>query len=220
MARILPIVGIAIAVVAAIVIAIVFAMGQGGGKPTSSPTPTTTASPSQKPDTQPTGCLGGRNRDASMVLAAQKAAPHTEIGAVELATSMVRWSFRYPGTNVQDAQTVSDAIISLEASAAFRDLAGTAAQNPNTSGGAVPDGTKFYLTTANGVWRVEASTANAVSVSVGAVYVINGAVSPQLKSSTTFSLVWETGAWRIKSGSIDRTTEELFSIGNAFTGGC
>ena len=155
-----------------------------------------------------------------MVLAAQKAAPHTQTGAVELAAAMVRWSFRYPGTSVADAQKISDAIISPEATATFRDLAGTAAKNPNTSGGAVPDGTPFYLTTANGVWHVESSTTDAVTVSVGAIYVINGAVSPQLKSSTTFSLVWENGGWRIKSGSIDRTTEELFSIGNAFTGGC
>ncbi|MEO6116347.1 MAG: hypothetical protein ABIP33_08190 [Pseudolysinimonas sp.] len=200
--------------------AIVFATGQGGNKATTSPSPTTTATVSQDSSARPTGCLGGRNRDAAMLLAAQKDAPHTESGAVDLASAMVRWSFRYPGTSVPDAQTISDAIISPEASASFRDLAGTAAQDTNTSGGAVPDGTPFYLTTANGVWHIESSTVNAVSVSVGAIYVINGAVSPQLKSSTTFSLVWESGAWRIKSGSIDRTTEELFSIGNAFTGGC
>jgi hypothetical protein len=214
------IIAIAVVIVAAIIIAVVIATGRGGAAPTGSPKPTTTASASQNPDAQPTGCLGGRNRDAAMLLAAQKAAPHTQTGAIELATSMVRWSFRYPGTSVADAQTISDAIISPEASASFRDLAGTAAQNPNTSGGAVPDGTPFYLTTTNGVWHVESSTANAVAVSVGAIYVINGAVSPQLKSSTTFSLIWEHGAWRIKSGSIDRTTEELFSIGNSFTGGC
>jgi hypothetical protein len=219
MHRIIVIIG-AIVLVVAVVIVLVMTTASGNKRtdPTGSPTPTATTS--QSADTAPTGCLGGRNRDAAMLLAAQKAAPHTMNGAVELATAMVRWSFRYPGTSVEDAHTISDAVISSTASASFKDLAGTAAQNPNTSGGAVPDGTPFYLTTANGVWHVESSSSDAVSVSIGAVYVVNGAVSPQLRSSTTFSLVWERGAWRIKSGSIDRTTEDLFRVGEAFTGGC
>lgn len=214
--RLLLIVGAIVLVGAVVVVLIV----TNGSARTTGPTnsPTTTSSPSA--DAAPTGCLGGRGRDAAMLLAAQKAAPHTTSGAVELATAMVRWSFRYPGTSIEDAQTISDAIISSTASASFKDLAGTAAQNPNTSGGAVPDGTPFYLSTANGVWHVESSSADAVAVSIGAVYVVNGAVSPQLRSSTTFSLVWERGAWRVKSGSIDRTTEDLFRIGEAFTGGC
>lgn len=208
----------AIVVVAAVIVVLILTNGSNKTNgPTSSPMPTVKAS--QSADAAPTGCLGGRGRDAAMLLAAQKAAPHTTNGAVELATAMVRWSFRYPGTSVGDAQTVSDAIISSTASAKFKDLAGTAAQNPNTSGGAVPDGTPFYLSTSNGVWHVESNSTDAVAVSIGAVYVVNGAVSPQLRSSTTFSLVWERGAWRIKSGSIDRTTEDLFRIGEAFTGG-
>jgi hypothetical protein len=216
----IPVIIGAIVLVVAVVIVLVITTASGNKKtdPTSSPTPS--AITSQSADTAPTGCLGGRNRDAAMLLAAQKAAPHTTNGAIEVATALVRWTFRSPIFDAQEAIEVSNKVIASTATPEFKDLAGGAAANPNNSGGVVPDGTPFYLSTAQGVWYLDSTTSNEVKVSIGAAYVVNGAVSPQLRSSTTVDMVWETGGWHAKSGSITRTTEELFKIGTGFTGGC
>jgi hypothetical protein len=155
-----------------------------------------------------------------MVLAAQNAAPHTAAGAVEVATALVRWTFRSPIFNAQEANQVSEKIMSPSATPEFRDLAGGAVKNPNNSGGVVPDGTPFYLSTAQGVWYLDSAGNDTVKVSIGAAYVVNGVVSPQLRSSSTVVMVWEAGGWHAQSGSIDHTTEELFRIGTPFTGGC
>jgi len=216
--RLLLIVGATVIVVAVIVVLIVTNGSAKTTRPTNSPKPTTTTS--QSADAAPSGCLGGTSRNAAMVIAAQKAAPHTTNGAVEVATALVRWTFRSPIFNAQEANEVRDKIIASSATPEFKDLAGGAASNPNNSGGVVPDGTNFYLSTAQGVWYIESATSNEVKVSIGAAYVINGAVSPQLRSSSTVDMVWETGGWHAKSGSITRTTEDLFKIGTGFTGGC
>jgi hypothetical protein len=210
---------IAIVIVGLIVAFVAINLNQHPAHPEASntPTPTRTQPPAEA---APSGCLGGPDRDAAMLLAAQKAAPHTTTGAIEVAAAMVRWSFRYPSPSTAEDNQISAAIISDSATAAFRDLAGASQKNPNLSGGAVADGTPFYLSTAPGVWYLESHSKDAATVSIGAGYVVDGALSPQLRSSTTFSLVWERGAWRIKSGSITRTTEDLFQIGTPFTGGC
>ena len=211
-----------VGIVAVVVIAIGVILATTLNHPTATPTPTasTPARTAKPTDTAPTGCLGGNARDANMLLAAQKAAPHTANGAVEVAAAMARWTFRYPSPSTDEANQVSSSIISSQATSEFRDLAAAIQNNPNPSGGAVPDGTTFYLSLAPGVFYIESTAADAVTVSLGGGYVVNGALSPQLRSSTTFALVWEDGGWRIKSGSITRTTEELFRIGTSFTGGC
>jgi hypothetical protein len=210
---------IVIIVVAIIVALVTINLNQHLARPEASNTPTPTRT-QPAAEATPTGCLSGPDRDAAMLLATQKDAPHTTTGAIEVAAAMVRWSFRYPSPSIAEDNEISAAIISKSATPAFRDLARASQSNPNLSGGAVADGTPFYLSTIPGVWYLESNSKNAVTVSIGAGYVVNGALSPQLRSSTTFSLVWENGAWRIKSGSITRTTEELFRVGTPFTGGC
>ena len=207
-----------VGIVAVVVIAIGVVLATTLNHPTATPTATasTPARTAQPTDTAPTGCLGGNARDASMLLAAQKAAPHTANGAVEVAAALVRWTFRSPSFSTDEASEVSQKVISSSASDEFKNLQPTS----NNSGGVVADGTPFYLSTAQGVFYLESASADAVTVSIGAAYVIKGAVSPQLRSSTTVAMVWEDGAWKAKSGSITRTTEELFRIGTAFTGGC
>ncbi|WP_368499896.1 hypothetical protein [Herbiconiux sp. A18JL235] len=185
---------------------------------TSAPTPT--PSTTVIADQDPTGCLGGPSRDAVMLLAAQAAAPHTTNGAVEVAAAMVRWTFRYPGPGRDEANQVADAVIAPTATPGFSDLAAAAAANPNPSQGVVPDGTPFYLSTVPGVWHVESAEPDRVEVSVGSGYVIDGELSPQLRSASTFTLVWQEGAWKLESGSFTRTTQDLYAIGTTFTGGC
>lgn len=210
---------VAIIAAAAIVATILALTLNHPSTPVATPTPTPTRT-TPAADAAPTGCLGGPERDAAMLLAAQKAAPHTTNGAIEVAAALVRWTFRYPTFSADEANEVSEQVISKSATSEFRDLAGASQKNPNNSGGVVPDSTPFYLSTGPGVWHLESGSADVVTVSIGAGYVVNGALSPQLRSSTTVEMVWEDGAWRAKSGSITRTTEELFRIGTSFTGGC
>jgi hypothetical protein len=187
-----------------------------------SPTATRTVTPTgtSTPDAAPTGCLGGSNRDNAMLLAAQKAAPHTTNGAVEVATAFVRWTFRHPTATVDEANQVAGDIIASDASDTFKDLGAAVSRNQNPSGGAVADGTDFYVSTTPGVYYVDSAAADKVTVSIGTGYVIGGAVNPQLRTSSTFTLEWERGAWRVQGGSLAHTTEELFKIGTPFTQGC
>lgn len=211
-------------VLIAVVLAIVLATtaNRQPGTQTSAPTqasPTTVAS-SAPAATAPTGCLGGPARDAAMVIAAQKAALHTSNGAVEVAAAMVRWTFQSPSPSASDADEVSANVIASTASDEFKDLKGAIEKTPNNSGGAVPDGTDFHISTAPGVWHLESSSADTAKVTVGGAYVVAGALSPQLRSSTTFTLVWQAGEWKIESGSVDTTTQQLFAEGTTFTEGC
>lgn len=213
------IVGIlAVLVVAAVVVGVSIALSH----PRPTPTATRTESPTRTtpPDTAPTGCLGGSNRDNAMLLAAQKAAPHTTTGAVEVAAALVRWTFRHPTPTVDDANEIAPDIIASNAAPDFKDLGSAVAKNQNPSGGAVADGTDFYVSTAPGVYYIDNDASDKVTVSIGAGYVIGGAVNPQLRTSSTFALEWQRGAWRVQSGSLAHTTEELFKIGTSFTGGC
>ena len=208
----------------AVVIVIVAAIGitttlnHSASTPTSSPTTTKTSTAA--PDAAPTGCLGGTNRDNTMLLAAQKAAPHTTNGAVDFAAAVVRWTLRHPTATVAEANQIAPLIIASDASSTFKDLGAAVQQNQNPSGGAVADGTDFYVSTAPGVWYVDKSSTNEVTVSIGAGYVIAGALNPQLRTTTTYDLQWEGGGWHVRSGSLAHTTEELFKIGTPFNGGC
>lgn len=214
-----PLILIAV-VVAALIGYTIYALAQRNddgteGTPTSSPTASTAA-----PIAKVTGCLGGPSRDADMVLAAQAAAPNSVEGAAEMAAAMVRWSYQYPYPSDADAGTVSEAAVSAEAPASFRDLASFFAKDPNLSGGIVPDATQYRLSTVGGVWHVESSEEGKASITIGAAFVVKDELSSELRASVTVGLVWEDGAWHVTQLSGERTTEELFQIGTLFAGGC
>ncbi|MCS5732428.1 hypothetical protein [Herbiconiux daphne] len=209
------------AVIAAAVIVLVIALRpapttQVDAAPVPTPTPSTTV----VMDQEPTGCLGGPERNAAMLLAAQAAAPHTTNGAVELAAAMVRFTFRDPSVSADEAAQVEPILFASTATPQFRDLTGALPQGQNNSSGVVPNGTPFYLSTVPGVWHVESAEPDRVEVSVGAGYVVDGELSAQLRSSSTLALVWEDDTWKLESGSISRTTQDLYAIGTTFTGGC
>jgi len=195
-----------------------FTGAQNAARSTGTPSPRTTATSSA--NKKPTGCLGGKERDAAMVLAAQKAAPHTSSGAVEFAAALVRWTFRSPVAAPVEADEVSRFAIASDASGAFKNLAAQIEGTPNPSGGMVPDGKPWYLSTVPGVWNLESYAGNTATVTIGSAYVVDGALSPTLRASSTFTLKWENGGWHLLSGEYRRTTQELFSIGTPFTGGC
>lgn len=200
----------------------IYAVSQANtGKPTATPTSSPTATPSASTGgAVPTGCLAGGGLDAATLLATQRAATHDRTGAVEFAAALMRWAYRYPYPTSSDSAQVAGAVISSAAPASFRDLPGFFAGSPNLSGGLVDNNVEYRLSTVPGVWYLDASGVDQMTVSVGEAFVINGQLSSQLRASTTVVLRWEGGAWKADQLSGTHTTEELFQIGTQFIGGC
>lgn len=189
--------------------------------PTSIPTGGTSGSGDNEDDVAPTGCLGGQDRNAAMVLTAQKTAKHSTYGAVEVATSFYRWLWQYPTPNASDSDTVSKSIMASTSPVGYRDLAGAYEKAGNKlAAGAVSAGTPFHVSTTNGIWRVtEQSTANQVYVTFAVGYVIDGALSPTKTTVSGFVMDWENGAWRIEKSIVPDQTV-LANGGTRYTGGC
>jgi hypothetical protein len=210
---------VVIIVVIAIIVLVAVHFASGGTSPTGHPTDShTTSSSTPIADAAPTGCLGGSNRDASMVLSVEKLAPHTTNAAVEVAAAFVRWlnQYPYPAANTY-SEIEKDG---LAKSAPTRDLTSFFASDPNLSGGFVPDNTAYYASTVPGVYHVESATTDTVSTSIGTGFVINGALSPTLRGSITVTVRWERGSWKFVTSKGMRTTESLYSIGTPFAAGC
>lgn len=183
---------------------------------TTAPTPTEIST--DAPGAAVSGCIGGRERDAAMLVAAQKAAPHTENGAASFAAAFVRWLYQYPTPPASDVQAVTQRIYSADADP--KKVIDFLAGSPNLSGGLVPDSQPFYVSTVPGVYYIESAEPNKVSVSVGGGLVTDGALSATLRESITVTAQWEHGAWHVVESKGTRTTQDLFAIGTAFSGGC
>lgn len=221
---------IALAIAAVIVVVAVAAYLLGSAnRNIANPPPTATApilgaSPSGTPstsvatDSAPTGCLGGPSRSDSMVLAAQKQAPHTSFGAVEVATAFFRWAYRYPYPSAASSDRVSAALIAPNASSSLKDIAAGYASAGDITHGEVPEGTPFYLSTAAGMW-LTSGTPEQVLVTVNANYVIDGAVSPTKTAAAAAVMVWSSQGWRVLSEQ-QPDTAKLSAGGTQFTGGC
>ena len=207
-------------VAAAALVATGVALGQ---RPVSTPTATPSGVPSSSSspptaDGEPTGCLGGASRDAKMVLAARSTAPHTSNGAIEVGTAFVRWLNQYPYPTAADVAAVQGS--ALSATSPTKDIAAFFATKPNLSGGLVPDGSPYFLSTVPGVYNLESAAPDVVTASIGTGLVVDGALSPTLKGSITVTMKWEDGGWKFVSTKGTRTTQELYSIGRPFTAGC
>ncbi|WP_165068683.1 hypothetical protein [Marisediminicola senii] len=209
-----------VVVAALIAAALFFANRSPAEAPEPTPTSTSTPTPSAtiEPDAAPTGCLGGEERDAAMVLAAQEQAPQTSNGAIEVATAFVRWLNRFPYPTEEDAALVQQS--GLAAAAPTTDLTGFFASNPNLSGGLVADGVSYFLSTVTGVYHLESASPTLVTASVGTAIAEEGAISPSLKGSITVTVAWEEDRWKFVSSEGTRTTEDLFAIGRPYTSGC
>jgi hypothetical protein len=168
--------------------------GAGGADPSASESP----APVEPSAAAVTGCLGGEQRDAAMVRAAQDSAEQSEVGAVEVSAAFVRWLNQYPYP--ADAEQVQQTALSAEAPT--RDLVAFFDAQPDLSGGLVPEEEPYWLSTVSGVYFVESADPDVVTASIGTALVRDGELSPSLKSEGT------------------RTTENLFAIGTPFSGGC
>lgn len=168
----------------------------------------------------PTGCLGGLDRDAAMVLTAQKEAAHTPYGAVETATAFYRFVWQSPAPPTEELNSVSQAVMADDANPTFRDLAGSYAKVPDITGGVVSAGRAFHLSTTNGVWMIDSNaTADRVTVDIATGYVIDGALSPSKVAAIGMTMVWEHDAWHLLEGAqVDQAKVSNGAI--RFTGGC
>jgi hypothetical protein len=72
---------------------------------------------------------------------------------------------------------------------------------------------------ADGRFAIEESTADMVRVTVGGTEVRNGKPTGQ-KIASTVTVVWEENTWKVRSDGTERTLDELFADGSAFSGGC
>lgn len=185
--------------------------------PGAAPAPSSSAN---HDDPAPTGCLGGTAKDAAMVLAAQKAAPHSSNGAAEVAAALVRWAYQYPYPSEADSDAVSETLIASSAPSTFPAFSEFFASGPNVSGGLVDDGVPYSVSTVPGVWNLESYSESTAKVTIGGGLVEEGALSPTLKVSATVTLDWEAGGWKLVGIQGTRTTESLYSVGTPMTAGC
>jgi len=213
-----PFVLIGLVIIGAIIAALTVYGPWRSSEPTATPTGTPVPTTTGVDDIDPTGCLGGSERDAAMVIAAQDEAPHTSGGAIEVATAFVRWLNQYPYPRASDIDQIEKT--ALAADAPTKDVAAFFASEPNLSGGLVPDRTEYYLSTVPGVYNLESVADDSVTASIGTALVIEGAMSPTLKGSITVTMQWQDDKWKFVSSEGTRTTEDLYSIGLPFTGGC
>lgn len=225
--RVWPWIVVVVVLAAALIAALVwfFATPSAApGEPTATqatPPAAESPSPTAVADPDPTGCLGGMERTADMVLTAQELAPHTTNGAVEVATAFNRWLRQYPAPDLDGADKIAAEVISEDAPEGWKNLrAALEAGSDNGSVGVVPMGTDYYMTTVEGLWYAQPSSEDRVDVTVGARYVIDGEVSPKHVATTTYHLVWAGDSWQIQGGSTDVDWKTLRNLGTTYTEGC
>lgn len=191
--------------------------------PTSSPTATSPGRVVELgDDVAPTGCLGGLDRNADMVLAAQASAKHTTYGAVETATAIYRWLWRYPTPPSSESDIIGAEIISSAATPTWKNVTAqyeSAFWTEQVSEYEARDG-EFHTSSTNGLWRVaEGSTIDEVDVELSLGTVVDGALSPTKSTASGFTMVWEDERWHLQSGFVVDETK-LTTAGTRFTGGC
>ncbi|MCU1527304.1 MAG: hypothetical protein JWP75_1067 [Frondihabitans sp.] len=216
--RIWPWLAIGAAILAALVIAIVVVGHGPTGPPRAAASPSRTSASPAPGNPDPTGCLGGNTRDAAMILKAVNSAGQGTSGAVDVAASFTRWIQRYPYPTAAEADEVGASVLAKDAFTS--NLADYLASKPDLSGGIVSAGTTYYMNTVPGVWYVESSSPSRVTVSIGSGYVIDGSLSPTLRSSITVTLVLEDKRWKVATADGTRTPTDLYRIGHPLTGGC
>lgn len=162
----------------------------------------------------PNGCLAGPANDAASLLLAQKDAPHTQSGAVGFAAATLRWVAQYPRPSAKDGAAVAASVLAKGATGTIADLA-TNTASPK----AYPGVTSGSLNLANGRYVVEEGTPDMVRVTAGGEVVQNGK-SAGLNFASTLTMVWEDGVWKVRSDGNERTVDDLFANGSAFSGGC
>jgi hypothetical protein len=162
----------------------------------------------------PNGCMAGASNDAAGLLQAQKDAPHSQTGAVGFAAAVLRWIAQYPRPSAKDGTTVAASILARGATGTIANLATNMA-----SAKTLPGVNSGSLNFSDGRYMVEEATPDMVRVTVGGAEVQNSKPTNQ-NIASTFTMVWESGVWKVRSDGTELSLEELFTEGSAFSGGC
>lgn len=165
------------------------------------------------------GCLAGPGKSVEALVAAQKAAPHTTLGAVELAASFDRWATQFPWPSAKDAKAASSAFAATTVSPLVSDLPAYFSSRP-TQPNPNNTGETAGVSYATGRYFIDSATPSKAIVVLGSKVVKNGEVSATKARSVTFSLVWESGAWKVADMTYTMDVQELFDQGTPFAGGC
>jgi hypothetical protein len=184
-----------------------------GNPRTGQPAPNTNE-PAATAAAVPNGCMAGSSNEAAGLLQAQKDAPHSQAGAVGFGAAFLRWTAQYPRPSAKDGTTVAQSILAKGATGTIANLAANSAAPKS-----YPGVTSASLNLADGRYVIEESTPDMVRVTVGGAEIINGK-STDRKFGSTLTVVWESGAWKVRSDGTERSLDELFANGSAFAGGC
>lgn len=210
-----------IGILAAVIIVGAVLWAQRPLEPEVGPNPAATAEPTTPPgpDTNVvTGCLA-EGQSIDMLLTTQENAPQTEAGAVEFATAQLRWLTRWPWPSYEEFERAT-ATAQLESEQIARADYDALVAGSNASGGIVPEGTPFHLTSVVGSWYVDSYDDETAQVTVGLAFVIGEAVSPLYKSVLTYNLAWTGEKW-VQTGTEKKyTADEAFELGEPYARGC
>lgn len=180
-----------------------------------------TATPASPPPSgalaqTPNGCIAGTGSvGAKSFLEAAAKAPHTTTGAVEVAGAYQRWGARSPWPTVAESEQVVKALAAPDADASITGLPKRMATL--NAEGSIGDA---RLTLSDGRYIVESAAPDDVVVSTAGTVIQNGQPVPDRAQTNTFTLTWKSGRWMLVSAHPTRTTEDLFTNGARFAGGC
>lgn len=165
------------------------------------------------------GCLAGPGKTVQALIEAQKVAPHTTIGAIELAASFDRWAAQFPWPSNADAKLASNTFASESGSPLISDLPAyfsSRQTQPNASNSGETAGVSY----AAGRYFIDSATPTKVVTVLGSKVVDNGTVSATKARSVTLAMVWESGEWKVADMSYTMDPQALFDQGTPFAGGC
>lgn len=164
----------------------------------------------------PNGCIAGTGSvGATPFLAAAAKAPHTTTGAVEVAGAYQRWGARSPWPTVAESEQVVKELAAPDADASITGLPKRMATL--NAEGSIGDA---RLTLTDGRYIVESASPDDVAVSTAGTVIQNGQPVPDRAQTNTFTLTWKSSRWMLVSAHPSRTTEDLFTNGARFAGGC
>lgn len=199
-----------LACVAVVVAAVIFVP-----RPTASPEPSPSPSTAQAEVGGVNGCLAGTDVTTAAMLNAQRNAPHTQAGAVSLASVVFAWMTQIPRIPQAEGDSAMNTLLSKSAAQSMRDI-------PRQLASATfpPDLKTGRISYVNGRYLIESSSADEVRVSVGGSIVYNGQRADGNTGAMTFDLVWESGMWKLKNNDQAPDASSTLKSGTAFTGGC
>ena len=206
---------IAVVLVVAIVAAVASWYALRPATPAPQAAPTATSAPSDPGTGLANGCLAGPGKTVKELIAAQKTAPKTTLGAVELAASFARWYAQYPWPSPADAKAASSAFAATDASPTIKDLPARYASRPKQPAGEIAG-----ISLVKGRYFIKSADADSASVVIGSKSVENGVESATFAFSQTFSMMWEGGVWKVADISYTMDPQDLFDQGTPFAGGC